>query len=371
MKQKIAGLILAVLDVYKRFLCGGGEMNRKISATIIAMLILAVLSGAIGILPVGKASGFGTTLFFDDFESYPVGTFPSTGGWELVWSGTGQNYVSDVYSFSPTKSLQLWGLPSWSSVAQRKFSTDAPVIGYEFAICIDSIGTGGPGRVEHPGFFSREAYIWGAYYAIVFFNHDNGKIWAEDDTILGEWEPGVWYKVKVVLDRSTNTYNVWIDGELRGEGLSTTRSDTDLIDALALISDHAGVKVYYDDVRVFVRPQSLFIDIDIKPGSYPNSFNNNGNGVIPVAILGSQYLDVTAIDAGSVSLEGMAIRAVGKSNKLLSHYEDVNGDSILDLVVQIEDTDGTFTLGDTTATLTGTLMDGTLIEGQDSIRIVP
>ena len=115
----------------------------------------------------------------------------------------------------------------------------------------------------------------------------------------------------------------------------------------------------------------LFIDIDIKPGSYPNSFNNNGNGVIPVAILGSQYLDVTAIDAGSISLEGMEIRAVGKSNKLLSHYEDVNEDSILDLVVQIEDTDGTFTLGDTTATLTGTLMDGTLIEGQDSICIVP
>jgi hypothetical protein len=93
--------------------------------------------------------------------------------------------------------------------------------------------------------------------------------------------------------------------------------------------------------------------------------------VIPVGILGSQYLDVTAIDEGSVSLEGMSIKAVGKKNKLLSHYEDVNGDSILDLVVQIEDTNGTFTLEDTTATLTGTLMDGTLIEGQDSISIVP
>jgi len=116
---------------------------------------------------------------------------------------------------------------------------------------------------------------------------------------------------------------------------------------------------------------SQFLLIDIKPGSYPNSFNNNGHGVIPVAILGSQYLDVTTIDQGSLSLEGMAIRVVGKNNKLQSHYEDVNGDSILDLVVQIEDTEGTFTLGDTTATLTGTLMDGTLIEGQDSIRIVP
>jgi len=113
------------------------------------------------------------------------------------------------------------------------------------------------------------------------------------------------------------------------------------------------------------------VDIDIKPGSDSNSFNNNGYGVIPVAILGSQYLDVTEIDVGSVALEGMAVRAVGKSNKLLAHYEDVNGDAILDLVVQIEDTDGTFEVGDSTATLTGNLLDGTPIEGQDSIRIVP
>jgi len=192
-----------------------------------------------------------TPFIVDDFESYPSGTFPSAGGWEIVWAGTGENYVTDACSFSPTKSLQLWGRPSWASVAQRKFSTDAPVIGYEFAIRIDSIGTGGPGRVEHPGFFSREAYIWGAYYARVIFNHDTGKIEGEDGTILGNWEPGVWYQVKVVLDRSTNTYKVWIDGQLKGEGLTTSRPDTDLIDALALISAHPGVKVYYDDVSIF------------------------------------------------------------------------------------------------------------------------
>ena len=67
----------------------------------------------------------------------------------------------------------------------------------------------------------------------------------------------------------------------------------------------------------------------------------------------------------------MAVRVVGKSNKLLAHYEDVNGDAFLDLVIQIEEIDGTFEVGDSTATLTGNLLDGTPIEGQDSIRIVP
>ena len=38
------------------------------------------------------------------------------------------------------------------------------------------------------------------------------------------------------------------------------------------------------------------VDIDIKPGSDPNCFNVNGNGVIPVAILGSANFDVTRVD---------------------------------------------------------------------------
>jgi len=216
-------------------------------------VMLVVLSAVLTILPISKAGGFETPLFFDDFESSSLGTFPSAGGWILVWNGQGNQYqvVTDAYSFSPTRSLQLWGRPNWASVAQRKFSTNAPVIGYEFAIRIDSIGTGKPGREEHPGFFSKEAYVWGAYYAYVRFNHDDKKIKAEDGSILGNWEPGVWYKVKVVLDRSTNTYKVWIDGQLKGQGLSTSRSDTQLINSLALISAHPGVKVYYDDVRVF------------------------------------------------------------------------------------------------------------------------
>jgi hypothetical protein len=113
------------------------------------------------------------------------------------------------------------------------------------------------------------------------------------------------------------------------------------------------------------------VDIDIKPGSYPNSINNDGHGVIPVAILGNADFDVTLIVPETVALAGMAIKAVGKANKLLSHYEDVNGDGFDDLVVQIEDADGTLTEGTTEATLTGELMDGTLIEGSDEITIVP
>lgn len=113
----------------------------------------------------------------------------------------------------------------------------------------------------------------------------------------------------------------------------------------------------------------ITVTIDIKLGSDPNCFNNNGNGVIPVAIFGTAELDVSTIDAETVELESIEVKAVGKSNKLLAHIEDSDGDGIDDLIVQIEDEDGIFEIGNATATLTGNLLNGTLIQGIDGICI--
>ena len=118
-------------------------------------------------------------------------------------------------------------------------------------------------------------------------------------------------------------------------------------------------------------PISMNVEIDIKPGSDPNCFNINGHGVIPVAILGSADLDVRQVDASTCSLEGLSLKVAGKSNKLMAHVEDVNGDGYDDLILQIEDVDAAFEEGDTIATLTGKLLDGTTIEGSDTICIVP
>ena len=116
--------------------------------------------------------------------------------------------------------------------------------------------------------------------------------------------------------------------------------------------------------------------IDIKPGSYPNSFNANGNGVIPIAILGSADLDVADVDPASLSFEGAAVRVKGNGD-LQCSFEDVSGpegtpDGYLDLVCHFVDdfTDG-WVLGDGSATVTGNLFDGTPIAGSDSISIVP
>jgi len=110
--------------------------------------------------------------------------------------------------------------------------------------------------------------------------------------------------------------------------------------------------------------------IDIKPGSDPNSFNNDGHGVLPVAILTTDSFDAATVDPFSVSLNGAAVRVKGKSGNAGS-LEDVDNDGDLDLVIQIEDVDGTYQAGDTLATLTGVTVDGFDIVGQDTICIVP
>jgi hypothetical protein len=63
----------------------------------------------------------------------------------------------------------------------------------------------------------------------------------------------------VILDRRTNRYSVWINGELRGKDIPTSRSDTNKINAIALVAGWHEKKVYYDDdVRVFSVAQESY-----------------------------------------------------------------------------------------------------------------
>ena len=123
----------------------------------------------------------------------------------------------------------------------------------------------------------------------------------------------------------------------------------------------------------------LIVDIDIKPGSYPNAININGKGVIPVAILGSADFDVTQIDLSTLNFAGLAVRVKGNGQPQCS-IEDVSGDfstglegtpdGFDDLVCQFVDDPATWTVGNGSAILTGQLIDGAPFEGNDSIKIV-
>ena len=109
------------------------------------------------------------------------------------------------------------------------------------------------------------------------------------------------------------------------------------------------------------------IEIDIKPGSDPSCFNSNSIGTIPVAILGSASSDVNQIDPSTLELDDQPVKT-NKKGKLLVNIEDINDDGIDDMVIKFRDK-GAYSMSDTTATLTGLLLDGTPILGTTDICI--
>jgi hypothetical protein len=73
---------------------------------------------------------------------------------------------------------------------------------------------------------------------------------------------------------------------------------------------------------------------------------------------------------GTLLFGGLQVRIRGNKGPLCS-IEDWNDDGHLDMVCHFEDDPGNWTEGDSTAILTGSLLDGTAIEGTDTICIVP
>ena len=133
--------------------------------------------------------------------------------------------------------------------------------------------------------------------------------------------------------------------------------------------------------------ESILVSVDIKPTSCPNPFNVKSNGVLPVAILGTEDFDVTQIDVATILLAGVA--------PLRSNLEDVatpvpdnaaecqctkeGPDGYLDLALKFDTQAIAAALGVVSnwalleLPLTGSLMEcygGIPIQGSDCVRIL-
>jgi hypothetical protein len=105
------------------------------------------------------------------------------------------------------------------------------------------------------------------------------------------------------------------------------------------------------------------VELDIRPGSDPNSINPSSRGVIPIAILTTDTFEATSIDP--LSVEFGPNGATEAHNR--GHIEDVDGDGDDDLVLHFKTQETGIQCGDIEASLTGQTVDGTPIVGADSI----
>ncbi len=136
-------------------------------------------------------------------------------------------------------------------------------------------------------------------------------------------------------------------------------------------------------------PEDLSAYVDIKPGSCPNPLNVKSGGVLPVAVLGTGEFDVAGIDVSTIRLTR---EGAGEVAPIRWCYEDVatpyngtdacgchelTGDGYTDLTLKFDRQELIETLGLSVEagntiplTVTGTLGDGTVIEGSDCIWVL-
>src|SRR5206468_2799683 len=69
-------------------------------------------------------------IFAENFDSYPLGAFPSSGGWQLIYAGLGSSYqhVDNTQFVSPSQSLHLVGSSCWSGTAYHPVALPPQVI---------------------------------------------------------------------------------------------------------------------------------------------------------------------------------------------------------------------------------------------------
>jgi hypothetical protein len=218
-------------------------------------------------------------------------------------------------------------------------------------------GTNGPSFV---GFNGRSYSITANFDApVVAFHVD---VSAASGAPVGDMFALEGYRAGALVERmavALGAVNQW-----------TTVALTAEVDQVVIVGDTRGFKPFGVDnmgwgIDAPEAPPRLDVLIDVKPDSSENPVNPGSNGVLPVALLGSETFDVTGVDPDSLAL------GVNGAPAQAMELADVNGDGWMDLVAHYSIPATGTAYGDTSICLSGATMDGVPLSGCDAIRTVP
>ncbi len=128
-----------------------------------------------------------------------------------------------------------------------------------------------------------------------------------------------------------------------------------------------SVVIVMDGAEITIEPggssNEKRVEIDIKPGSYPNSINLKSKGVVSVAVLTTDNFNAGDVDPNTVDF--------ANASPVRWTIEDVDGDNDLDTLYKFKTQDLILDENSTEANLKGETFEGTSIEGSDTVKIVP
>jgi len=114
-------------------------------------------------------------------------------------------------------------------------------------------------------------------------------------------------------------------------------------------------------------PDHIHVNVDVKPGSYPNVINLKSKGLVPVALLGGPDFSVSAVDGGTVGFGRMHEAGAAP---IRFAFEDVNLDGFMDMVFKFEARATGLQPGDIEACLHGMLLSGEHFCGHDAVIVI-
>jgi hypothetical protein len=316
------------------------------SATgILRRLFIALILGS----SLGASVAAGQTLFSEDFES------------DLSqWVGKSEGAHSGLIVLDPLRPGNAVLTFSAITIAGDAFGTAETVTpGQTYILEFEYLGLPGMGTPGNLGGFIGFAEDTPSSHRWLTATVVSGG--SEDDSLIDD---GQWRAYSIEFD----PYNV-PPRACCYDGIPTNDTIRVMVEDWQYAGGVAG-DIFFDNIRLSVAV--LEVNIDIKPGSDPNSVNQGSSGVIPVAVLSTADFDAPAeIDPDTISLAGARVKMVGKSSKLLCHSEDVNEDALADLVCKVETAQFMIEVGDSVAVLEADTFGGASVRGEDSIRIVP
>jgi len=196
-------------------------------------------------------------LINDDFESYAVNTFPSSGGWTLLHNGAGNQYqiVTTSQAHSGSQSMQLKGKNWWAADMGKSLSFSQSVFFCEVWARASASATG---QLEDRGeirFAQVTSGNW-TFYGAVYLSAENGQIMAyagdriNNQIAIQSYNANQWYKLKLKIDIPQQKMSVWVDDILRLNNQSVT-FPTIGFNSFQLTAEHGNTTFWYDDLSVW------------------------------------------------------------------------------------------------------------------------
>jgi len=251
-------------------------MKKVISLVTIAsaiFLILVILTGCPPSLPPSFPPSSYSVIFTENFDSYSLGQFPP--GWGGIYSGAGIEYckVDNTHAYSPPYSLTMLGVNGWSQVIgwQIPYPLDkTKTYDYNRGLSAEEYERTVNWLKEHPEIWIRTKVMtdentiinkasaaikfykvlprWGKSYGAVGFvkTSDNGYLIRAGDNEMS-YKPNEWYEVLLYTNLSERKYSVWVNGTLLTKDATITADEYP--EFIALVSDHANTKVWFDDIE--------------------------------------------------------------------------------------------------------------------------